>query len=193
MLGNSSLKNRFLANLRAYKKRPFSLIIRLLVYLSAIITLGILIFIVGHILINGLPYINADIFAWEYTSENSSMMPAIINTLIMTFISLLIAVPLGIFSAIYLVEYSKKGNKITGIVRVTAETLTGIPSIIYGLFGFLFFVIALDWGYSIISGSCTLAIMVLPVIMRSTEEALLSVPDSYREASFGLWAGKLII
>ena len=110
MLGNSSLKNRFLANLRAYKKRPFSLIIRLLVYLSAIITLGILIFIVGHILINGLPYINADIFAWEYTSENSSMMPAIINTLIMTFISLLIAVPLGIFSAIYLGEYSKKGN-----------------------------------------------------------------------------------
>lgn len=191
MLEKSSLRNRFLANFITYKKRPFSLMIRLLVYLSAIITLAVLVFIVGHILVNGLPYINADIFAWEYTSDNQSMMPAIINTLIMTFISLLIAVPLGIFSAIYLVEYSKKGNKITAIVRVTAETLTGIPSIIYGLFGFLFFVIALNFGYSIISGSCTLAIMVLPVIMRSTEEALLSVPDSYREASFGLGAGKL--
>lgn len=191
MLEKSSLKNRFLANIRTYNKRPFSLMIRLFVYLSAIITLAVLVFIVGHILINGLPYINADIFSWKYTSDNQSMMPAIINTLIMTFISLLIAVPFGIFSAIYLVEYSKKGNKITAIVRVTAETLTGIPSIIYGLFGFLFFVIALNFGYSIISGSCTLAIMVLPVVMRSTEEALLSVPDSYREASFGLGAGKL--
>lgn len=191
MLGNNSLKNGFLLKLKEYKKRPFSLMIRLLVYLSAIITFAVLVFIVGHILINGLPYINIDIFAWEYTSDNQSMMPAIINTLIMTFISLLIAVPLGIFSAIYLVEYSKKGNKITAIIRITAETLTGIPSIIYGLFGFLFFVIALDLGYSIISGACTLVIMVLPVIMRSTEEALLSVPDSFREASFGLGAGKL--
>ena len=109
----------------------------------------------------------------------------------MTFLSLLIAAPLGIFSAIYLVEYAKRGNKFVGVVRITAETLSGIPSIVYGLFGFLMFVIALDWGYSLLAGAFTLAIMILPVIMRTTEEALKSVPDSYREGSFGLGAGKL--
>lgn len=107
----------------------------------------------------------------------------------MTFLSLLIAAPLGIFSAIYLVEYAKRGNKFVGVVRITAETLSGIPSIVYGLFGFLMFVIALDWGYSLLAGAFTLAIMILPVIMRTTEEALKSVPDSYREGSFGLGAG----
>lgn len=178
-------------SMKAYRRKPFSLLARLLVIAAAIITMAVLGFIVVHIMVNGLPYINKEIFAWEYNSDNCSMTPAIINTLIMTFISLLIAVPLGIFTAIYLVEYAKKGNIITSIVRVTAETLTGIPSIIYGLFGFLFFVIALGWNYSILAGSCTLAIMVLPVIIRSTEEALLAVPDSYREASFGLGAGKL--
>lgn len=94
-------------------------------------------------------------------------------------------------AAIYLVEYAKKGNKLVGIIRVTAETLSGIPSIIYGLFGMLFFVTALKWGYSMMAGAATLAIMVLPVIMRTTEEALLCVPDSFREGSFGLGAGKL--
>lgn len=177
--------------IRAYKKRPLSFVAFLLVLLSAVITVGMLGFIIVHILINGIPYLKPEIFAWKYTSDNCSMTPAIINTLIMTAISLLISVPLGIFSAIYLVEYAKKGNKITSLVRITAETLTGIPSIVYGLFGYLFFVVALKWNYSIIAGACTLAIMVLPVIMRTTEEALLSVPDSYREGSFGLGAGKL--
>lgn len=182
---------QFISKLNAYKKRPLSLIMFLLVNLSAFITVCVLGFIIVYILIKGIPYLKPDIFAWKYTSDNCSMMPSIINTLIITGLSLLIAVPLGIFSAIYLVEYASKTNKITPIVRITAETLTGIPSIVYGLFGYLFFVTTLKWGYSILAGAATLAIMVLPVIMRTTEEALLAVPDSYREGSFGLGAGKL--
>lgn len=177
--------------MKTYKRRPLSFAALFLVILSAVITVTMLGFIIIHILVNGIPYLNKDMFSLKYTSDNCSMTPAIINTLIMTVISLAISVPLGIFSAVYLVEYAKKGNKITSLVRLTAETLTGIPSIIYGLFGYLFFAIALGWNYSILSGACTLAIMVLPLIMRTTEEALLSVPDSYREGSFGLGAGKL--
>lgn len=109
----------------------------------------------------------------------------------MTILSLLIAVPFGIFSAIFLVEYSGKGNKFVEVIRLTTETLSGIPSIVYGLFGMLFFVNTLDWGFSILAGAFTLSIMILPLIMRTTEEALKSVPDSYREGSFGLGAGKL--
>ena len=130
-------------------------------------------------------------FAWEYTSDNVSMMPAIINTLIMTGLSLVIAVPLGIFAAIYLVEYAKRGSKLVKVIRMTAETLSGIPSIIYGLFGLLFFATYLHWGYSMWSGALTLVIMILPLVIRTTEEALIAVPDMYREASFGLGAGKL--
>lgn len=179
------------ARMKTYKERPLSFIMMLLVVLSAAITIGILGFIIVYILVNGIPYLTPELFAWKYTSDNCSMMPAIINTLIITILALALAIPFGIFSAIYLVEYAEKGNKITAIVRITAETLTGIPSIVYGLFGYLFFVIALKWDYSILAGACTLAIMVLPVIMRTTEEALMSVPDSYREGSFGLGAGKL--
>ena len=101
------------------------------------------------------------------------------------------AVPVGVGSAIYLVEYAPRGNRFVQMVRITAETLQGIPSIIYGLFGMLFFVTALKWGLSLMAGACTLAIMVLPVIMRTTEEALLAVPDAYREGGFGLGAGRL--
>ena len=118
-------------------------------------------------------------------------MPALINTLLMTAFSLVIATPLGIFAAIWLVEYAHRGSKLVRLVRLTTETLQGIPSIVYGLFGMLFFVTQLHWGYSLIAGAFTLAIMVLPVIMRTTEEALIAVPDSYREGSFGLGAGKL--
>ena len=109
----------------------------------------------------------------------------------MTLVSLLIALPHGIFAAIYLVEYAKRGNKFVGIIRTTAETLAGIPSIVYGLFGMLFFVTALEWSYSMLAGAFTLSIMILPLIIRTTEEALISVPDSYREGSFGLGAGRL--
>ena len=119
------------------------------------------------------------------------MLPSIINTIFITLISLIAAVPVGIFSAIYLAEYAKKSSKIVSLIRLTTETLSGIPSIVYGLFGFLCFVIALKWDYSMLAGSMTLAIMILPLIMRTTEEALISVPDSFREASYGLGAGKL--
>lgn len=177
--------------LRSYAKHPGSLLLLLLVILAAVITVITLLFLVGYILISGVPYLKPGLFSIEYNSENVSMLPAIINTIEMVVIALLFSVPFGIGAAIYLVEYAKKGNKLVELVRLTAETLTGIPSIIYGLFGMLFFNIALHWRYSMLSGAATLAIMVLPTIMRTTEEALLCVPDSFREGSFGLGAGKL--
>ena len=177
--------------LKSYSGNPFSLILAVLVGVSALITVFTLVFIVGYILIKGIPNLNLGLFQLEYKSENVSMFPSIINTICMTVLSLVIAGPLGILAAVYLVEYAKKGNKLVSIVRITAETLTGIPSIVYGLFGMLFFVTTLHWGFSMLAGAFTLAIMVLPVIMRTTEEALMSVPDMYREASFGLGAGKL--
>ncbi len=176
---------------KSYKKSPMSLTLRILVTLSAVITIGVLLLLVGYILVKGIPYLKPGLFAWNYTTDNVSMMPAIINTIIMTALSLLIAVPLGVFSAIYLVEYAKRGNKLVSVIRMTAETLTGIPSIVYGLFGFLLFVVACKFSYSIIAGALTLSIMVLPVILRTTEEALKAVPDSYREGSLGLGAGRL--
>ena len=164
---------------------------RLAAYAGAAFTMVVFLSIVGYILIKGVGHLSPELFAWEYNSENVSLMPALINTLLMTVLSLIVAVPLGIGAAIYLTEYARRGNKLVKLVRVTAETLSGIPSIIYGLFGSLFFVIALKMGLSLLSGALTLSIMVLPLIMRSTEEALLAVPDSYREGSFGLGAGRL--
>lgn len=166
-------------------------IYRFAVYAGAVFSIGILIAIVGYILIKGMPHLTPDLFAWEYNSDNVSMTPAIINTLLMTIIALMICVPLGIGAAIWLTEYAKRGSILVKIVRMTAETLAGIPSIIYGLFGALFFVVALDMKLSLISGALTLSMMVLPTIMRTTEEALLAVPDSFREGSFGLGAGRL--
>ncbi len=177
--------------LRSYKRSPLSLILLLFVLVSALITIATLLFLIGYILVKGIPYLTPSLFAFQYTTENVSLFPALINTLIMVPLALLIAAPLGIFAAIYLVEYSKKGNKAVGVIRLTAETLSGIPSIVYGLFGMLFFVTTLHWGYSLLAGAFTLSIMILPLIMRTTEEALMSVPDTYREGSFGLGAGKL--
>ena len=184
-------KQSFGEKMKSYRKHPGSFLLLLLVLIAAFLTVATLLFLVGYILITGIPNLTPSLFAWKYNSDNVSMMPAIVNTVEMVAVSLLVSVPFGVGAAIYLVEYAKKGNKIVGIVRLTAETLTGIPSIIYGLFGMLFFVTALKWGYSMLAGAMTLAIMVLPTIMRTTEEALLCVPDSYREGSFGLGAGKL--
>lgn len=184
-------KISFEDRVKSYLKHPGSLLLFLLVCVAAIITVCTLLFLVGYILINGVPYLKPSLFALNYNSENVSMFPAIVNTVLMVLLALLFSVPFGVGAAIYLVEYAKKDNKLVGIIRLTAETLTGIPSIIYGLFGMLFFVIALGWSYSMLAGAMTLAIMVLPTIMRTTEEALLCVPTSYREGSFGLGAGKL--
>ena len=168
-----------------------SRIYRFAVYAGAFFSMAVLVLIVGYILVKGIPHLSPELFAWEYNSSNVSMMPSIINTLLITLFSLIVCVPLGIGAAIYLTEYAKRGSKLVKLVRMTAETLSGIPSIIYGLFGALFFVVALDMGLSLLSGALTLSIMVLPTIMRTTEEALLAVPDSFREGSFGLGAGRL--
>ena len=172
-------------------RRMVSMLLRALVYLGALLTTAVLLFLVGYILVNGVPYLTPSLFEWEYNSTNVSLMPALVNTLVMAGLSLVMAVPVGVGAAIYLGEYAKRGSRFVQIVRTTTETLQGIPSIIYGLFGMLFFVTALQWGLSLIAGACTLAIMVLPVVMRTTEEALLAVPDAYREGGFGLGAGRL--
>jgi len=177
--------------MKKIKKNFLSLFLKILVYLSALITIAVLFSIVGYILIKGVPALNLRLFEWEYNSDNVSMMPAIINTVIMTIVSLFIAVPIGVFSAIYLVEYANRGNKFVSLVRITTETLSGIPSIVYGLFGALIFVEYFHMGKSILAGALTMSIMILPIVMRTTEEALISVPDSFREGSFGLGAGKL--
>lgn len=168
-----------------------SQIARGVIYAGALFTTLVLLGIVGFILVNGVPHLTPTLFEWNYTSENVSLMPALISTLYMALFALLIAVPIGVSSAIYLVEYAKPGSRFVRAVRVTTETLQGIPSIIYGLFGMLFFTTVLGWGLSLLSGACTLAIMVLPVVMRTAEEALIAVPASYRAGGFALGAGYL--
>ncbi|MBE6119068.1 MULTISPECIES: phosphate ABC transporter permease PstA [Faecalicoccus] len=173
------------------KKDGVSLFLSIVTHAAAIITILCLLFIIAYILIRGIPNLTPSLFEWEYTTDNVSMMPSIINTIIVVILTLLIAGPIGIFSAIYLVEYAKRGSKLVKVILLTTETLSGIPSIVYGLFGSLMFVISMGMGLSVFAGSLTLAIMVLPTIMRTTQEALVAVPDSYREGSFGLGAGKL--
>ncbi|HOK42757.1 MAG TPA: phosphate ABC transporter permease PstA [Thermoclostridium caenicola] len=171
--------------------RAKSFAARLLVYAGASFSMTVLLFIMGYILVRGIPHLSPALFAWEYNSENVSLTPALINTLYMTVLSLAFAVPLGVGAAIYLSEYAKRSSRLVKVVRLTAETLSGIPSIIYGLFGALFFVVTLRMNLSLMAGALTLSIMILPLIMRTTEEALLAVPDAYREGSFGLGAGRL--
>ena len=178
------------------KYHKLSLLIRLIVNIAAILTVGVLIAIVVYILYRGIPNITPQMFEAKYTSENASVVPALINTLITIVVTLLIAVPIGIFSAVYMTEYAKRGNKLVKVVRLMSETLSGIPSIVFGLFGYLFFVVACKFDYSLLAGSLTLAIMVLPTIMTTTEEALRSIPDSYRvilpSAIPGILAGVIL-
>ena len=168
-----------------------SLFLRLVVYLSASLAGLATVFIVGYILLKGIPFLRPELFSWTYNSENVSMLPALLNTILMAILALLIALPIGIGASVYLTEYAKSGNPLVTVVRLATETLSGIPSVIYGLFGALFFVKFLNLGLSIVAGAAALSIMFLPLIMRSTGEALLSVEDGYREGSFALGAGKL--
>lgn len=181
----------FRQKLAEYRHQPLSLFLLIATLLAAVITVFILFSLILYILVKGIPAIRPEMFAWKYTTTNNSMMPSIINTLEMVVLTLILAVPIGVCSAIYLVEYAKRGNKLVKVVRMTTETLQGIPSIVFGLFGYLMFVVACHFGYSLLGGAITLALMVLPLIMRTTEEALMSVPDSFREGSFGLGAGRL--
>lgn len=183
-----------LADMKKAKKlisHPLSAIGTAAVYTSAVLTVLSVTFIIGYILVKGIPNLTPELFALKYTAKNQSMLPSVFNTFLLTFFTLLTAIPIAISSAVFLVEYAKRGSKFVRVIRVVNETLSGIPSIVFGLFGFLAFVISKQWGYSLRAGVITLAIMVLPVIIRTTEEALMSVPDAYREASYGLGAGKL--
>lgn len=161
------------------------------VWLAAGINILSLISLIGYILVQGIPYLSWELFALEYTTQNVSLFPALVDTLLMVAVALSLAAPIGIGTAIYFVEYAKKGNKFVSIMDMTTDTLAGIPSVVYGLFGLLFFVIYLQMGYSLLAGACTVAIMILPVIIRTTEEALQAVPISYREGSYALGANKL--
>ena len=177
--------------IKQYFNHPKSLAAAVLIVLCAAITILSVVFIIGYILVKGIPNLSPDLFSLKYTSKNQSMLPSVFNTFLLTFFTLLTAIPIAISSAVFLVEYAKRGSKFVRAIRVVNETLSGIPSIVFGLFGFLAFVISKQWGYSLRAGVITLAIMVLPVIIRTTEEALMSVPDAYKEASYGLGAGKL--
>ncbi|MGX7092106.1 phosphate ABC transporter permease PstA [Hutsoniella sourekii] len=166
---------------------------RLLVWAAGIFTLSMLLFIVGFILVKGIPALNLDMFAWNYTTDNVSMMPAIVSTLVIIAIALLIAVPIGVFTGFYLVEYADRNSKFLPVLRLATDTLAAVPSIVYGLFGMLFFVSnkRLGLGYSHWAGIFTITIMILPVVISSTEEALRSVNDNLRMGSLALGAGKL--
>lgn len=177
--------------MHTYRRSPFSLAMRIMLVLSIVFTVGMLAFILIYILANGIPYITPSLFSMEYTSDNVSMLPSIITTLMLVAASLVISLPFGIFTAVYLVEYAAKGSRIVEIIRLTTETLSGIPSIVYGLFGNIFFVTVLGWKYSFLAGVMTMSVMILPLIMRTTEEALIAVPQDWRQASFGLGAGNL--
>ena len=148
-------------------------------------------YLIGYILVNGVPHLKLSLFSLEYTSDNVSLMPALITTIYMVILTLLIALPIGVATAIYLVEYARQKSKLARVMKVSTEALSGIPSIIYGLFGFLFFVTTLSFSYSLLSGSLTLAIMILPFIIRTTQEALIDVPNSYREAALAMGSSKL--
>ncbi len=185
------LKRFFKNEWNRLTRHPFSALVRILCRLAMAITVFSLLYLIGDILVKGIPNLKPELFSLNYTTDNQSMLPSLINTLIITVLALVVAIPLGVGGAIYLAEYAKRNSKVVRLIRVTAETLSGIPSIIYGLFGMMCFVNALGLKLSLLSGALTLALMVLPLILRTTEEALLSVPDSYREGSFGLGAGKL--
>lgn len=173
------------------KKNASSKVLHFLVLFSIVVSFTVLVLVIGQVMMRGVPFLSPELFSPQYTTDNVSMVPAIVNTLEMIAIALSISVPLGVMTGIYMVEYAKPGNKLVKFTRLMTETLQGIPSIIFGLFGMIFFVNALGWGNSILVGSLTMAMMCLPLVIRSTEEALLAVPLKLREASYGLGARKL--
>ncbi|MCX7714667.1 MAG: phosphate ABC transporter permease PstA [Clostridia bacterium] len=168
-----------------------STVLRVLSYLAIAITFFALLSIVLYICVNGVPNLSLSLIFGKFSSDNPSMRFAIVTTVVLVILALVVSVPIGLGCAIYLTEYAPQTSKIVRAIRLATETLAGIPSIIYGLFGALFFGTALKMGYSILSGVLTVAIMILPTIIRTSEEAIKSVPDLYREGSFGLGAGKL--
>ena len=157
---------------------------------ALLVSLIALVAVIAYVLINGADKLSADLLFGDYKSA-PSILPAFIGTLQLVGISAVIAVPIGIASAIFLVEYTGNKGRLVKIIQVATETLAGIPSIVYGLFGYLIFVVAFGWGYSIIGGGITLAIMILPTIVRSTQESLLSVQGGLREGAYALGTSKV--
>ena len=173
------------------KRRMISIMLKAAVWFCGILTVGILVYILLFILVRGIPNINMEFLFGEYNSETLSALSSIVATIEMIAISLVIAVPIGVFCAIYLTKYAKRGSRAVKIIRLAVDTLAGIPSIVYGLFGMILFVNILGFRASILSGVCTISIMILPVIISTSEEAIKSVPDMYREGSLGLGATRL--
>lgn len=175
---------------KAKPSRISSWIFRYAVKIATLLTVLAVCLIIGYILIMGIPQIKPEMFELEYNSDNVSFMPSLFNTLIVIVMAVSCSSIFGIGAAIFLNEYTNKQNFFVRIVALATETLSGIPSIVYGLFGLLFFVYYLQWGLSLLAGVCTMAIMTFPIIMRASQEALAAVPDLYREGSFGLGAGR---
>lgn len=173
------------------KRKAYILTMKLLMWLSVGITAALVLFLVGYILVKGVPHITWELLSTKlsYLSGRIGILPDILNTLYIIIATLLIVIPLGVGAAIYLTEYAKN-KKLVGMIEYAAETLSGIPSIIYGLVGMLFFCQFLNMQTSLIAGALTLVIMNLPTVMRTTQESLKTVPQSYREGAFGLGAGK---
>ncbi len=163
------------------------------VWISAGLTVGFFFWIIWYILSNGLQHVDWKFITDNYTrtGDEHGIFPMIVSTIYMVIASIAVAAPLGIMTAIYLTEYAKVGSRLVKVIRFCTESLAGIPSIIFGLFGMTFFVAILGLGFSILSGALTLSILILPVIIRTTEEALMAVPQTYREGSYGLGASKI--
>ncbi|QMV16284.1 phosphate ABC transporter permease PstA [Vibrio spartinae] len=168
-------------------------ILRAFIWLSAAFTVGFLFWIIWYILSNGIQHVDWDFISDNYTrtGDEHGIFPMIVATLYMVIASIAVAAPIGIMTAIYLTEYAKVGSRLVKVIRFCTESLAGIPSIIFGLFGMTFFVAILGFGFSILSGALTLSILILPVIIRTTEEALMAVSPTYREGSYGLGASKI--
>ena len=172
-------------------RRAYILTMRILMGAAAVITAALVLFLIAYVLIKGLPNVSWTLLstAPSYLSDRIGILPDILNTLYIVIATLLIVLPLGVGAAIYLTEYATN-RRLIGAIEYAAETLSGIPSIIYGLVGMLFFCQFLNMQTSLLAGALTLVIMNLPTIMRTTQESLKTVPQSYREGAFGLGAGK---
>lgn len=172
-------------------RRAYILVMRILMGAAAAITAALVLFLIAYVLVKGLPNVSWTLLstAPSYLSDRIGILPDLLNTLYIVIATLLIVLPLGVGAAIYLTEYATN-RRVIGVIEYAAETLSGIPSIIYGLVGMLFFCQFLNMKTSLLAGALTLVIMNLPTIMRTTQESLKTVPQSYREGAFGLGAGK---
>lgn len=186
------VKTMDLAKLKK-KRQQKDMLLNIFIWASAALTVGFLFWIIWYILSNGLQHVDWKFITDDYTrtGDEHGIFPMIVSTIYMVIASIAVAAPLGIMTAIYLTEYAKPGSKIVKVIRFCTESLAGIPSIIFGLFGMTFFVTVLGLGFSILSGALTLSILILPVIIRTTEEALMAVSQTYREGSYGLGASKI--